>query len=244
VRQPCKIPSFLFDCAATTKTSPQPPTNASGQAPPAPGATSRPVSVTYSRQTARPKFAAVSSKIHDPPAGPAGYHRAMAQAQPAAPLKVFVSYSRRHVAFADRLVEALQSRGFEVLIDRQDLPKLEDWERELLVLIRQSDTVVFIVSPHSLASKVVGWEVEQVRFHGKRLAPVVIGDVDREPVPREIARINYVYFTDETLFEARADELADALYRCRLAQRAHPDRRIGASVDRTRQGARPAAPWP
>src|SRR5690606_6085240 len=65
-------------------------------------------------------------------------------------LKVFISYSRRDMVFADRLVEALKARGFEVLIDRQSLPKLEDWERELLGFIQQSDTVVFIVSPHSL----------------------------------------------------------------------------------------------
>src|SRR5262245_6838560 len=37
-------------------------------------------------------------------------------------LKVFVSYSRRDIEFADRIVEALQDRGLEVLIDRRDLP--------------------------------------------------------------------------------------------------------------------------
>ena len=126
-------------------------------------------------------------------------------------LKVFISYSRRDAAFADRLVEALRIRGFEVLIDRRDLPALEDWERELLVLIRQADTIIFIVSPHSLTSKVVSWEVEQVRLHAKRLAPIVIADVGGLSVPHEIARINHLYFTNEPEFEERADELARAL---------------------------------
>ena len=126
-------------------------------------------------------------------------------------LKVFVSYSRRDIAFADRLVEALKLRGFEVLIDRQDLPKLEDWERELLGFIRQADTVLLVVSPHSVGSKACAWEVEQVRTHAKRLAPVVIEDVAGASVPPEIARINYLYFTDAALFEQRADELARAL---------------------------------
>src|SRR5262245_59383688 len=91
-------------------------------------------------------------------------------------LKVFISYSRKDTAFADRLVPALEARGFSVLIDRRDLPKLADWERELLGFIRQADTVVFIVSPHSISSKVCAWEIEQVRAHAKRLAPVVIAD--------------------------------------------------------------------
>src|SRR5690349_19961556 len=112
-------------------------------------------------------------------------------------LKVFVSYSRRDRAFADRLVDALKARGFEVRIDRQDLPKLEDSERDLLGFIREADTVIFIASSHSLASKVVAWEVEQERAHIKRLTPVVIADVDRVPISAEIARINYLHFTDE-----------------------------------------------
>jgi formylglycine-generating enzyme required for sulfatase activity len=126
-------------------------------------------------------------------------------------LTVFVSYSRKDLAFADQLVAALETRGFEVLIDRRDLPELVDWERELLGLIRRADTVVFIVSPHSVTSKVVKWEVEQVRAHAKRLAPIVIADIGGIPVPDEIARINYLFFTDEVLFEERVDQLASAL---------------------------------
>ena len=56
--------------------------------------------------------------------------------------KVFISYSRRDMQFSDRLVTALETRGLNVLIDRRDLPLLEDWQRELIGFIRQSDTVV------------------------------------------------------------------------------------------------------
>src|SRR5262249_47455203 len=75
----------------------------------------------------------------------------------------------------------------------------------------QADTIVFIVSPHSVGSKVCAWEVEQVRTHGKRLAPVVIAEVQSLSVPDEIAKINYLFFTDDAQFEQRADELARAL---------------------------------
>jgi TIR domain len=36
-------------------------------------------------------------------------------------LKVFVSYSRKDMAFADRLEAALKARGVEVLIDRSKI---------------------------------------------------------------------------------------------------------------------------
>jgi formylglycine-generating enzyme required for sulfatase activity len=126
-------------------------------------------------------------------------------------LKIFISYSRRDMAFADRLADSMGQRGLDVRIDRRDLPKLEDWRRELTDFIRKSDTTVLIVSPNSLASPVVAWEVEQVTLHGKRLAPVVIADISSLAVPPDIARINYADFRDPQRFEADADELAKAL---------------------------------
>jgi formylglycine-generating enzyme required for sulfatase activity len=125
--------------------------------------------------------------------------------------KIFISYSRKDMVFVDRLEPALKARGFAVLIDRRDLPDLVDWQRELLALIRRADTVVFIVSQHSVTSKVVGWELDQVRTQGKRLAPIVIANVENIPVPDDVARINYLFFTDEALFEERVDQLASAL---------------------------------
>jgi hypothetical protein len=77
-------------------------------------------------------------------------------------LKVFISYSRKDADFAQQLLLALETRGLAPKIDTQDLPKLEDWKRELLGFIHEADAVVFIVSPHSIASPVCGWEVEQV----------------------------------------------------------------------------------
>jgi WD40 repeat protein len=125
--------------------------------------------------------------------------------------KIFVSYSRSDIEFADRLVAALEVRGFDVLIDRRNLPKLEDWQRELLAFVRQADTVIFIVSPHSITSQVCAWELDQVRIHAKRLAPVVISEVQNEKLPSEIARINHILFTDPGDFEQRVNDLAAAL---------------------------------
>ncbi len=61
-------------------------------------------------------------------------------------LKLFVSYSRRDLETADRLVAALEEAGFAVTIDRRDLPYGEEWQSELADFIRASDTVVWLVS--------------------------------------------------------------------------------------------------
>ena len=41
--------------------------------------------------------------------------------------KVFISYSRSDMVFADRLEAALKARGFEPLIDRTEIFAFEDW---------------------------------------------------------------------------------------------------------------------
>ena len=60
-----------------------------------------------------------------------------AEAAPAEKLKVFISYSRKDLAFALRLVEALEARSLDVLIDTRDLPLAVEFQKELLGFIRQ-----------------------------------------------------------------------------------------------------------
>jgi hypothetical protein len=51
--------------------------------------------------------------------------------------KIFISYSRRDMAFADRLEAALKARSFEPLIDRAEIYVFEDWWKRIEALIAQ-----------------------------------------------------------------------------------------------------------
>ena len=78
-------------------------------------------------------------------------------------LKLFVSYSRRDLEVADALVAALESMGFEVLIDRRDLPYGEEWQDELAYFIQTADAVLW-----------EGWRFEVVDLDGKRVDKVLV----------------------------------------------------------------------
>src|SRR4030095_7049991 len=52
-------------------------------------------------------------------------------------LRVFISYSRDDLHFADQLDAALNACGFECLIDRHGISGGEDWKRRLGTLIRE-----------------------------------------------------------------------------------------------------------
>jgi TPR repeat protein len=56
-------------------------------------------------------------------------------------LRVFISYSRDDLRFADQLDAALNACGFECVIDRHGISGGEDWKQRLGGLISEADTV-------------------------------------------------------------------------------------------------------
>lgn len=108
-------------------------------------------------------------------------------------LRVFISYSRKDVAFAEELLEALEQSGFDVLIDRHSLDPGADWQARLGDLILGSDTVVFVLSPDSVNSEVCDWEVMRAIEYSKRILPVVSRPVDFSgKVPLRLKQINAI----------------------------------------------------
>lgn len=109
-------------------------------------------------------------------------------------LKVFISYSRRDLDFADQLVAVLEWLRFRPIIDRKGIHGAEKWEERLGQLILESDSVVFVLSPDSAASKVCGWEVEEAARRGKRIIPVLCRPLEgQQPHPR-LRDLNYIHF--------------------------------------------------
>src|SRR5271170_5843418 len=125
--------------------------------------------------------------------------------------RVFISYSRKDMAFADRLEAALKARGFEALIDREEIFAFEDWWKRITVLIGRADTVVFVLSPDSVASSVALKEVVQAASLNKRFAPIVCRRVEDDVIPEALRRLNFIFFDDPARFEESADRLGEAL---------------------------------
>jgi hypothetical protein len=110
-------------------------------------------------------------------------------------LKVFISYSRADLTFADELVAGLAYDGrYEVTIDRHSIIEGEDWKARLGALIADADTVVFILSPASARSAICEWEVEEAHRLATRLLPVLAAPIGTTPAPKQLAALNYVRF--------------------------------------------------
>src|ERR1700687_4537513 len=125
--------------------------------------------------------------------------------------RIFISYSRKDMAFADRLEAALKARDFEPLIDRTEIYAFVDWWKRIEALISRADTVVFVLSPDAVASGVALKEVAFAASLTKRFAPIVCQRVADGAIPEALRRLNFIFFDDSTSFEASANRLAEAL---------------------------------
>jgi hypothetical protein len=112
-------------------------------------------------------------------------------------LRVFISYSRDDLKFADQLDAALNACGFDCLVDRHDISGGEDWKRRLGNLISDADTVVFVLSPSSARSEICDWEVEEAARLNKRILPVNCRPLAGVSPPQRLRELNYIFFYDE-----------------------------------------------
>ena len=109
-------------------------------------------------------------------------------------LRIFISYSRDDMEFADQLEATLRLAGYLPTIDRE-ISGGEDWERRLSELIGDSDTVVVVLSPSWVNSASCAWEAREAQRLGKRIIPVAckpLGATDQPPAM--LAALNYIFF--------------------------------------------------
>jgi WD40 repeat protein len=126
-------------------------------------------------------------------------------------IKVFLSYSRVDVGFADRLEPELKSKGIEILIDRSQIYAFEDWWKRIENLITSADAVIVVLSPESIQSEVVKKEIAFAASLNKRLAPIVARDFGEITLPDAVRHLNFIFFNRAAAFGENAAQLAEAL---------------------------------
>ena len=75
--------------------------------------------------------------------------------------EVFISYSRKDVDFARKIVDAIYADGREnVWIDWEDIEYAEDWWQKIQQGIDSAENFIFILTPDSVRSEVCYKEVD------------------------------------------------------------------------------------
>ncbi|MCJ7734417.1 MAG: TIR domain-containing protein [Anaerolineales bacterium] len=126
---------------------------------------------------------------------------------------IFISYSRKDIAFARLLHKALRDSGFETWIDWQDIPPSADWLEEVYDAIEGADSFVFIISPTAVRSEICEKEIAHAVKNNKRLIPIVIDQIDPQMVPASLTPLNWIFFKkeEEAAFHAAVQDLIQAI---------------------------------
>lgn len=109
---------------------------------------------------------------------------------------IFISYSRKDLAIAEKIIDALAKDDLEPWIDRKSIPKGETFEREIQQGIEKAEIFLFLVSPDSVQSDWCNKEIAHAFKNGKRILPIVIRDTDRKTIHSEISRRNWILCRD------------------------------------------------
>jgi hypothetical protein len=82
----------------------------------------------------------------------------------------------------------------ECFIDREGISGGEEWKQRLGNLIRDAETVVFVLSPTSARSEICAWEVGEAARLGKRILPVNCRPLEGAIPPPRLRDLNYIFF--------------------------------------------------
>jgi hypothetical protein len=112
--------------------------------------------------------------------------------------KIFLSHSSKDKPFARRLAEDLKRYGATLWLDEEVLEPGGLWKRQLGKSLSDNDFVVVILSPASINSAWVQYEVDQALAQGKRegrikLVPVLHKGCN---IPRKLQQLQVVDFSE------------------------------------------------
>ncbi len=125
--------------------------------------------------------------------------------------RVFISYSRVDLAFAQQLVSGLIEDNFEAYLDKRDILPGEPWQERLGKLIEAADAIIFILSPDSVASSMCEWEINESERLCKRIVPVVRRPIVDSGAPHRLRRLNYIFMRDDEEWNQDFASLTSAL---------------------------------
>jgi WD40 repeat protein len=125
---------------------------------------------------------------------------------------VFISYSRKNKAFAQKLNDSLDNSGVEAWVDWEGIPLSSDWMDEITRAIEGADAFLFIISPDSLASDVCKDELELGLKYNKKLVPILHLEPEKGQTMHDaLAATNWVYMREQDDFDATLPALIDTI---------------------------------
>lgn len=121
--------------------------------------------------------------------------------------QVFISYSRKNVAFVERLAKDLQTAGLKVWYDVSNLEVGKRWATEIESAIQQSQYFIVILSPDSIKSEWVEIEFLSAKKYRLKIIPLLLESCE---LPMWCINLQYIDVQGKN-YELRFRDLQKAL---------------------------------
>jgi hypothetical protein len=121
---------------------------------------------------------------------------------------VFISYARDDRPWVREFAAALRQAGVSSLFDEDALEPGSRWVEQIGEALRESRTLIVVVSERSVRSEWVSFEVGAAIADRKRIIPVLASPVDRQTIPGYLRHLKAV---DEPSPVAAARRVAEVV---------------------------------
>ena len=111
--------------------------------------------------------------------------------RPTKTLSVFISYSRSDVVFVTDLADRLREAGCKVWHDISQLRGGQTWASEIDRAVRDSDALIVVLSPDSIASEWVQKETLLAMKLKKSIVPILLRETE---IPVQFVNLQFIDF--------------------------------------------------
>lgn len=125
--------------------------------------------------------------------------------------KTFISYSRKDLKFAKRLLNALHNRGLDPWFDFEDLQPAQAWHSGLLLGVQLADNFLCLISPDFAESQYCKEELESALRHEKRLIPVLRRDTSPHLLQPALRELQWIFSRAEDDFELAVTKIVQVI---------------------------------
>lgn len=148
----------------------------------------------------------MASKASSKKAGKKAVREARARRRSPDAYAVFISHSSKESWIARQMAKEVKARGAVPWVDVNDIQGGDDFQERIIEAIRNCTEAIVLVSPSSVSSQWVSFEIGAVAVQGKRATPVL-----NNVAPEEMATLRRVNAIDLNDFDDYLKQLKERI---------------------------------
>lgn len=132
-------------------------------------------------------------------------------------MKVFISYSRKDEALAEKVVASLEEAGLDAWYYEHEIVPGENWAESIARGLRESSAMVVLLTHNSLDSDLVRLDIDFAlgeSAYNRRLIPVIVGeptDIPSLKIPWIFKHLKTVRLSENGRNDEQLKQIASAL---------------------------------